>query len=453
MSDTFQTGKTFVTGEQVTATDLNNSVNQAVPKVPLTDDQSITVVNNKLVVKDGSATNGVPLAKMQHIAARSVICNTGSSTAAPTALAIANNQVLKGSASGLEVGTIDNDNLTNNGISIDADSGTTHEIDLGETLTVTGGEGMDTTIANNTLTVAGEDASSSNKGIAKFNTDNFSVSSGDVIIKNGGVNNDELAGSIANSKLSNSSLTVTAGTGLSGGGSIALGGSATLNVGSLTNSELSGSAGISNANLANSAVTVTAGTGLNGGGSVALGASATINLDSAIPNNSTTNTQSVSDNSTKLATTAFVTNAVKNVAFAVYKSSGSTNTDGTRYISTNISEVVDPYNIATQSGGLFTFHEAGTYLVELVGKFVDNDTTSYDEYNLMFVNDLSSTSNLQDQGANFFANSFVSFSMSIVRTISNASTDKLAVYAQPISSAARDQWDAQDCVFKITQLS
>lgn len=306
MSDTFQTGKTFVTGEQVTATDLNNAVNQATPKVALTDDQSITVVSNKLTVKDGSSTNGVPLTKMKHIAARSVICNTGSSTAAPTALAIADNQVLKGGASGLEVGTIDNDNLTNNGISIDADSGTTHEIDLGETLTVTGGEGIDTTISDNTLTVAGEDASSSNKGLAKFNTDNFSVSSGDVTIKDGGVNNDELAGSIANSKLSNSSLTVTAGTGLSGGGSIALGGSATLNVGSLTNSELSGSAGISNANLANSAVTVTAGTGLNGGGSVALGASATINLDSAIPNNSTTNTQSVSDNSTKIATTAYV---------------------------------------------------------------------------------------------------------------------------------------------------
>ncbi len=299
MSDTFQTGKTFVTGEQVTATDLNNSVNQAVPKVPLTDDQSITVVNNKLVVKDGSATNGVPLAKMQHIAARSVICNTGSSTAAPTALAIADNQVLKGGASGLEVGTIDNDNLTNNGISIDADSGTTHEIDLGETLTVTGGEGIDTTISDNTLTVAGEDASSSNKGIAKFNTDNFSVSSGDVIIKNGGVDNDELA---------NSSLTVTAGTGLSGGGSVALGGSTTLNVSGLTNSELSGSAGITNANLSNSSVTVTAGTGLSGGGSVALGASTTLNLDGTLPNDTTTNTQSTSDDSTKVATTEFVKN-------------------------------------------------------------------------------------------------------------------------------------------------
>jgi hypothetical protein len=45
----------------------------------------------------------------------------------------------------------------------------------------------------------------------------------------------------------------------------------------LTNSNLSGSAGISNGNLANSSVTVTAGTGLSGGGSVSLGSSVTLN--------------------------------------------------------------------------------------------------------------------------------------------------------------------------------
>jgi DNA-binding transcriptional MerR regulator len=46
----------------------------------------------------------------------------------------------------------------------------------------------------------------------------------------------------------------------------------------ITNANLSGSAGITNANLANSSLTVTAGTGLSGGGSVALGSSTTLDL-------------------------------------------------------------------------------------------------------------------------------------------------------------------------------
>ncbi len=69
-------------------------------------------------------------------------------------------------------------------------------------------------------------------------------------------------GGVTNSKLANPSLTVTAGAGLSGGGSVALGGSTTLSI---------ASAGVTNAMLQNSSVTVNTGTGLSGGGTVALG--------------------------------------------------------------------------------------------------------------------------------------------------------------------------------------
>ena len=58
-----------------------------------------------------------------------------------------------------------------------------------------------------TVTIAGEDART-NKGIASFSTDNFSVSSGSVTIKTGGVQM-KLAGSIANPKLSHSTISVT----------------------------------------------------------------------------------------------------------------------------------------------------------------------------------------------------------------------------------------------------
>lgn len=117
----------------------------------------------------------------------------------------------------------------------------------------------------------------------------------------GTITNAQLAGSIENSKLNSSEVTVGAGDGLTGGGAIALGGSATLNVVggdgitaganeievAVDNStiELSASngsgqvrikdGGVTNAKLDNSSLTVNASSGLTGGGSVALGASTT----------------------------------------------------------------------------------------------------------------------------------------------------------------------------------
>src|SRR6056300_323905 len=85
-------------------------------------------------------------------------------------------------ASQLVDGSVSNAKLTNSTFTIRDESSTEDAIALGETLIVTGGEGIDTTISSNTLTIAAELATSSNAGVATFNTDNFTVTSGDVTV-------------------------------------------------------------------------------------------------------------------------------------------------------------------------------------------------------------------------------------------------------------------------------
>ena len=104
-------------------------------------------------------------------------------------------------------GTLSFDTISST-ITLSADSDSNDAYTTGNVLTFSGGSGITTTVGDDEITIAGDDASTSAKGVASFSSSDFSVSSGAVSIKAGGVSNTQLAGSIANAKLANDGITI-----------------------------------------------------------------------------------------------------------------------------------------------------------------------------------------------------------------------------------------------------
>ena len=103
----------------------------------------------------------------------------------------------------------------------------------GGAISLTGSGAILYTQSGVTNTISARLATTGVTGVASFNSASFDVTAGDVTIKTSGVGNTQLA---------NSSVTVTAGNGLVGGGVVALGGTITL-----TNAGVTGFNGITGA--------------------------------------------------------------------------------------------------------------------------------------------------------------------------------------------------------------
>ncbi len=121
-------GTDFATGNQVTAANLNALVDSATFQSTAADNDSTIVSNGKIIVKDlgiktgklenpTGTSDGVTFAKMQHVAANTVMVRDANSEGSISAKAVTDTQILIGNGTGFTAAALSGDaTMTNAGV-------------------------------------------------------------------------------------------------------------------------------------------------------------------------------------------------------------------------------------------------------------------------------------------------------------------------------------------------
>lgn len=162
--------------------DLANHVHGTLTASSAVITDSNNAIDQLLVGNNASAGGGIKFNEATNNGAHSVLLKSPAALAADVSLTLpatagSDGQYLKVDGSG---------NLSFAAVASGAftisDGTTTDNFSTGETLVFAGGEGITTTVTDNNVSIAAEDATETNKGIATFDGTDFTVASGDVTI-------------------------------------------------------------------------------------------------------------------------------------------------------------------------------------------------------------------------------------------------------------------------------